>query len=87
MNDPWVLTREKLAWKNMTSIANDVSKRNEPLVLSSTDSKQILYTVQGRAIKYSGKATMPPGLYFSAVQSCASQGHMIRKVMIGNGPN
>jgi hypothetical protein len=87
MTDPWVITRDKLTWKTQTPIAFDGLKQNSPLVLSSTGSKQILYTVQGRAIKYSGKGTVPAGLYFSKPISAAQQGQMMRKVVVENGSN
>jgi mannan endo-1,4-beta-mannosidase len=85
MTDPWVITRDKLTWKTMTPIADNGMKRAAPLVLSRTNSPQVLYTMQGRAIKYSGKGTVPAGLYFSKEPGSQAAGQSMRKVVIGNG--
>jgi hypothetical protein len=87
MTDPWVITRDKLTWKTMTPIADNGMKRAAPLVLSRTNSLQVLYTMQGRAIKYSGKGTVPAGLYFSKELGSQAAGQSMRKVVVGNGLN
>jgi hypothetical protein len=71
----------------MTPIADNGMKRAAPLVLSRTNSLQVLYTMQGRAIKYSGKGTVPAGLYFSKELGSQAAGQSMRKVVVGNGLN
>jgi mannan endo-1,4-beta-mannosidase len=84
MNDPWVLTREKLAWKNSTPVEFDSPIRNTPQVLPRNNSTQTLYTLQGRAIKYAGKGTVPSGLYFRKTVDGGAPGQTMGKIIIGN---
>jgi len=69
--------------ENHDAIADNGMKRAAPLVLSRTNSPQVLYTMQGRAIKYSGKGTVPAGLYFSKEPGSQAAGQSMRKVVIG----
>jgi hypothetical protein len=87
MTDPWVITRDKLTWKTTPVIEENSVKRAVPLVLQQNNSLQVLYTIQGRAIKYSGKGTVPAGLYFSKPVSTGEQGQTMRKVVVENGSN
>jgi mannan endo-1,4-beta-mannosidase len=86
MTDPWIVTRDKLTWSAMTPVVYNVQKINAPMVdLPSNNSPRVLYTMQGRAIKYSGKGSVPAGLYFSKDAGGSALGRTMRKIFIGNG--
>jgi mannan endo-1,4-beta-mannosidase len=87
MTDPWVITRDQLTWKNGTPVADNGMKRAAAPVLLRNNSSKMLYTMQGRAIKYSGKGTIPAGLYFSRELGGPAQGQAMRKVIVGNAQN
>jgi len=86
MNDPWIITRDKLTWNTLTSVDHNVQKFNAPVaVVSSNKLPVLLYTMQGRAIKYSGKGSVPAGLYFSKNMGVSASSQTMRKIIIGNG--
>jgi mannan endo-1,4-beta-mannosidase len=82
MTDPWVITRDKLAWKT-TPIVAETPKKIEPQRLLLNNSKQTLYTIQGHEIRNSGSA-LPAGVYFSKISGSLGQGQTMRKVVVGN---
>ena len=85
MTDPWVITRDKLTWKDMTvSVAPIANVKARPAP-AKVNAAQTLYTTQGRAIRYTGKGTVPAGLYLSKTPGNPAQGQAMKKVIIGNG--
>ena len=86
MTDPWIVTRDKLTWNTMTPAVYNVRKSNAPVaVLPSNTSPRVLYTIQGRTITYSGKSSVPAGIYLSKDAGGSGVGQSMRKVLIGSG--
>jgi len=84
LNDPWVITRDKLAWKTTTPVAYETPKKVVRNILAGNGSPRTLYTIQGQAIRYAGKGTVPSGVYFSKINGGSAQGQSMSKVMVGN---
>jgi mannan endo-1,4-beta-mannosidase len=65
--DPSVITQDEVLIPTTAvfPFANKFGEGTPPSVVSFKNSPDVLYTLQGRAIKYSGKGIAPAGLYFS----------------------